>query len=181
MPNHCWNTVSIAGTRKQLKSIQKKLQDGQGTEFRPFSFNKIIPQPKDLGDNWYGWAVSNWGTKWNSYDGDNKVPDIFARTNPNSLRFITDKKEEEAICLLSYGFSTAWSPPEPVVSSLSEMFPDTVIRFCFIEEGEGFAARQFYKGGELLDEVDCMKSTYLQKSCYNHKDESVLREIKKYL
>jgi len=45
-------------------------------------------------DNWYDWAIKNWGTKWGVYD-------------------VTEWKGNKI------SFNTAWSPPIPIIEALS--------------------------------------------------------------
>jgi hypothetical protein len=89
-------------------------------------FNSIIPMPDDvyrgnLGvqeekkypgqQNWYGWSLANWGTKWNASD-----------------------TARESNCVK---FNTAWSFPEPIFRKLVEMFPDDEIVFAWADENLG--------------------------------------------
>lgn len=60
--------------------------------------------------NWYDWANTNWGTKWNScmnYDIDQDT----------------------------VGFCTAWSSPQPVLEELSRQNPDKPIDVYWVDEG----------------------------------------------
>jgi hypothetical protein len=135
MPNHCFNVLNLIDapeeTSKALKKYVSK-DPKSGDEF--LDFNKIIKMPKalliDAGPtddktkkleeenlkrygfkNWYDWCVANWGTKWNSYDF--QVQDS---------------------CVT---FSTAWSPPEPVIAKLAEKTGKDW-RLRYTEEGMSF-------------------------------------------
>ena len=55
---------------------------------------------------WYGWSCDNWGTKWNSAE--------------TSIEDRCDDYDKPELC---YHFSTAWSPPVPVIKELSKQFP----------------------------------------------------------
>ena len=70
-------------------------------------------------DNWYDWRNKNWGTKW----------DIKAEVHVDDLH-------DEGCTLI---FQTAWSPPEPIVYKLQEMFPDITFYGGYIGEGWEFA------------------------------------------
>ena len=70
-------------------------------------------------DNWYDWQVNHWGTKWD-INGDVGINDI----------------DDETCSLV---FQTAWSPPEPIVDKLREMFPDLTFYGGYIGEGWEFA------------------------------------------
>ena len=70
-------------------------------------------------DNWYDWQVHHWGTKWDIRgDCGNDVID------DDHCTFI---------------FQTAWSPPEPIVKKLQEMFPDLSICGGYVGEGWEYA------------------------------------------
>jgi hypothetical protein len=67
---------------------------------------------------WYDWNISNWDTKWNSYDVE-----------------ITEVGNTDVI----YYFATAWSPPEKVILKLRELYPDASITAFYDEPGVGIA------------------------------------------
>ena len=74
---------------------------------------------------WYGWAVANWGTKWDA--SSVSVPDVLESGESASV---------------SYFFDTAWSPCEPVIEAMSEQFPELAFRATFYEESNSF----YYEG-----------------------------------
>ena len=126
MPNHCYNKISIHGDEASKIASELKSED------TVFDFSKVLPEPdydkvevkstfpkEDEKDNfrmpkWWDWRVQNWGTKWNSYD--------------DSVEIIDDETVE-------YTFSTAWSPPEPVIEKLREQYPDVQITAFYDEPG----------------------------------------------
>lgn len=70
-------------------------------------------------DNWYDWRNKHWGTKWDiKGDCGNDIVD-------------------DDTCTLI--FQTAWSPPEPIVYKLQEMFPKLQIFGGYLGEGYEFA------------------------------------------
>lgn len=121
MPNHVINKLTIEESGTKLDMIFQTIK-GEDT---PIDFEKILPMPIHIskgdlsyidkkesnGDNWYDWSISNWGTKWNSYDG-------FIESN-----VIT--------------FTTAWSCPLPIFIKLSEMFPNTQFSVEYADEDIG--------------------------------------------
>lgn len=62
---------------------------------------------------WYEWAINNWGTKWGACGYEHGR--------------IADNK---------FVFQTAWNPPHPIMTKLSEMFP--TIRFIHDWADEDF-------------------------------------------
>lgn len=65
---------------------------------------------------WYDWCCNNWGTKW------------------NALESSIDLNEND--CLVC--FDTAWSAPVPIISTLSEKFPDLIFNLKYADEDIGF-------------------------------------------
>lgn len=63
-------------------------------------------------NNWYDWALANWGTKWGGYDAE--------RMNPDTVRFLT-----------------AWSTPFEAIVTLSKLHPDHEFVVQFADEDFG--------------------------------------------
>ena len=86
MPNWCFNNISIRHSDPAMLDRVVKAKEALLQEF--------IPMPQALiegtGDGWYGWAVSNWGTKWDF--GFESIE----RVDPNTV---------------TGSFDSAWSPP----------------------------------------------------------------------
>ena len=112
MPNWCWNRVAVSGSEEDMK----KLKEHVSSEESEFDFDKIIPMPKDINRRRsyrrYDWSRENWGTKWNSSDV--------------SVKSMSDT---DAV----YTFLTAWSPPEPIILKLRELYPDINVSAFFDE------------------------------------------------
>ena len=125
MPNYCYNRVEING--EGAEEIANKIESVE----TPFDFTKIFPEPdydkieveptfeKEEGDDfrmpkWWDWRIQNWGTKSNSYDDH------------------VDTVDDETV---EYEFSTAWSPPKPVIEKLREKYPDVSITAFYDEPG----------------------------------------------
>ncbi|MBR5091650.1 MAG: hypothetical protein IK093_19690 [Ruminiclostridium sp.] len=62
--------------------------------------------------DWYSWCIDNWGTKWNAY--------YFGEYESNTLTFCT-----------------AWSRIMPIMTKLSEMFPDVHFNYAWADEDFG--------------------------------------------
>lgn len=76
--------------------------------------------------DWYGWAVKNWGTKWNAY-------------SISSLDESTIK------------FNTAWKSPLNVIATLSQQFPNVEIKIEYADEDFGYnCGIVVFKGGEPI-------------------------------
>lgn len=87
--------------------------------------------------SWYDWSIDNWGTKWGAYYGEYETTHSEAGTSK-----------------LDMHFCTAWSPASPVISALSEMYPDMEIEHHFLDEGGGFAGTEVYANGQLVSNTD---------------------------
>lgn len=160
MPNWSFNRMYVAGMDDAQKAEVKRLRDTiksvdkfeDGTEVpTPFSFNKIIPMPKELEntkapvddpdseenkalrakygfDNWYDWRWENWGTKWDACDVED---------------------ESESDDELAIKFDTAWSFPTPVVVKLSQMFPTLTFTYDAEEESGMYDFTVEFKNGKV--------------------------------
>lgn len=124
MPNHCYNKIIIYGDEASKIASELKSED------TVFDFSKILPEPnyeevevkptfpkEDKKEDfrmpkWWDWRIQNWGTKSNSYDDH------------------VDTVDDETV---EYEFSTAWSPPKPVIEKLREQYPDVSITAFYDE------------------------------------------------
>lgn len=157
MPNWCNNNLTVVDrlTKTFEKTFKDYLSKDEHGDFL-LDFEKVIPYPKCIKESnqlwefskddkmsadergklieeakkkntkecgfesWYEWCVQKWGTKWNCCD-----PTL----------------TEDGIT-----FTTAWSPPIPVIVELAKL-TKTNLRLTYIEEGCGFC-------GELLANAD---------------------------
>ena len=53
---------------------------------------------------------------------------------------------------INYCFSTAWSPCCPVVEEMAKQYPNLKFEHKYYEPGCGFAGKDTYENGELVDE-----------------------------
>lgn len=189
MPNWCFNSVLITGSPELISDVKRKLNKpftrmhdswnpttgnmevSQTTYSNPiFAFHNIYNHIQDgisdeeylkqpdrsqplseslmfKGNSWYDWNVRNWGTKWDVavYDGD-EHPDT---------ELIEESDES-----LFYRINTAWSPPVPAITKLSEQYPDLTINLEYEEETGWGGEYQFDKG--FITEVNSY-----QEKCNN--------------
>ena len=83
-------------------------------------------------EDWYGWAIENWGTKWNSSGSEN----------------VSNEGDED----LKYCFETAWAPPTPIITQLSSMYPGlTIILQTQVEGWSDEPEEWIFKGGKIVD------------------------------
>jgi hypothetical protein len=164
MPNWCNNTIRLYNCDEPFDQVVKDYLTTEDDEIF-LDFNKIIPMPEELknttsptpkdidkelqktlvkkygADNWYDWSLQNWGTKWNCSDA-----------------FINES---------GMSFTTAWSPPLPVIVALAKKL-NKDLRMTYIEEGMGFC-------GEFIAYADGTS----EDNCYDIPDapESLLEEM----
>ena len=130
-------------------------------------YDKILEVGKLIYENvvnfgyrsWYGWAIDNWGTKWNA-----------------SETYVEDGE---------ISFETAWSTPYPVIKKLSEIFPDLTLKLRFADESIGDNCGEYHlKNGEVIfesiyDEVEaCILWGYDPAEMFPHiKRDNAINEI----
>ena len=85
----------------------------------------------------HSWCYENWGTKWNFCE-------------PRLVQEYIDEEDS----FLYYEFETAWSPPEPVIKKMGEMFPALTFQLRYFEAGVGFNGILIIEDGEVVQE-DC--------------------------
>lgn len=136
MPNHVRNVIKISKIKPEeidmvLDMITTTLDDPTFPDKQyMIDFDKIIPEPKDESEcpdeykvnkesrvellkdkpwfNWYKWHIDHWGTKWGAYDCYTKI----GKT-----------------CIMLV-FSTAWTPPMPIISKLSVLGYEITARYA---------------------------------------------------
>ena len=67
MPNWCFNDLTLyhedtSNIDEVVELLER--QEADGYEGDTIFFNHFRPLPKEEEENWYGWHVENWGTKW---------------------------------------------------------------------------------------------------------------------
>ena len=141
MPNWCENDLVIkAKSKKDLDEIISFISNKKGD----LDFNKIIPYPDEYAEKdkmadkmrkegkknipsdgynsgGYQWCITNWGTKWNACSDSEEVKPAIKGN------------------VAMYGFSTAWSPPEPIIIALGKKFPKANFSLKFYEGAMGFS------------------------------------------
>lgn len=155
MPNHCETDLTLKGkpalVAKVLAAHFKESGELNCDSVIPYpahlkaldeaaaAWDKF-PQPKDWKDRpkdgfnqgGYEWCVSNWGTKWGTYDGAG----------------ITRMKSG-----FKTSFNSAWSPPHPVLAKLAAMYPDLEIVAKSYEMGAGYKCDVRWKGGKIVRNI----------------------------
>lgn len=128
-----WNRRKAAG----------ELQDYELRDGKPFGLG-ITQAASDAliakygTDNWYDWALNNWGTKWGAYDATEWD--------------VTEGENGNATASISY--NTAWSPANAFFINASEKFPTLAFDTQYADEGGGFVCETSYENGEITKDED---------------------------
>lgn len=128
MPEELVNTSSPARVVSQ-EEYDKQMDRNKRNKFK--SYPLTIDKQKMLldlygSDNWYDWAIKNWGTKWGCYD--NEYDDS------------------------TYRFTSAWGP---VDESIIDMFVKDIPTFdYYYEEEQGWGAEYEVVDGELINTLE---------------------------
>ena len=112
MPNWCMNQFTVKHEDEEMLNMFVEAVNN-GNLFQTF-----IPMPEEYkeGDRWYGWSVSNWGTKWDISNG--------------AIAEFVDKNTAKGF------FDTAWSPPIEAFNKLTDMGFELDV--LYDEEGMAF-------------------------------------------
>jgi hypothetical protein len=90
--------------------------------------------------SWYGWCVSNWGTKWGARDSELLCSEQI-------------KLKGKECWEVGYRFNTAWSPPKEAMLHISKMFPTLHFILKYWEGSSGFKGIYKLENGEVFKDV----------------------------
>jgi hypothetical protein len=88
-------------------------------------------------NDWYEWAVKNWGTKWDCYDVTS-----------------WDITEDGDITSAGINYQTAWSPVTNAWERISKNYPSLEFFHEFADEGGGFVGNQLIQNGDIVEDND---------------------------
>jgi hypothetical protein len=88
-------------------------------------------------DNWYDWAIANYGSKWGVYDeGEWNIT------------------EDGDITSAGINYQTAWSPVTNAWERISKNYPSLEFFHEFADEGGGFVGNQLIQNGDIVEDND---------------------------
>lgn len=142
MPNWCENDLRVTGEASEVERFFESVKSEQSR----FDFNKIKPYPVEFevmdrehaekkrerdgfNSGGYEWRLRNWGTKWNACE----VTEVVSIRGGKMV-----------------SFSTAWSPPTPLIERASIDWPKLTFDIRYYEAGIGFKGRETWKAGKIL-------------------------------
>ena len=138
MPNWCSNVATINhGDSELIDAIEIELKKEKDDVAL---FQMLRPRPAEYEDDWYGWNVSNWGTKWEASIYD------FERLDKHNIRI---------------NFDTAWGPPIALYDYIFEEGYDTTAYYD--ECGMGFCGKYEFGMDDQYDYTD-MNSDEVRES-----------------
>ena len=133
MPNWCNNNIEIKGPAAKMEA----LWDAAFMAERGL-LHAMVPMPTEFEgtDNWFGWCVDNWGTKWD--------------VSTEGIQFINN---EDGTASITGHFESAWSPPIAAYHTYLEANEDCTITASYYECGMDFGG--FYDNGddEFLEDL----------------------------
>tara|TARA_R100000988_G_scaffold103400_2_gene82176 strand:+ start:1819 stop:2544 length:726 start_codon:yes stop_codon:yes gene_type:complete len=151
MPNELWDTSSPASiiSEKEYQDQQKKIDSGEKV------FNKgLTKQMSDDfkarfgADNWYLWALNNWGTKWGCYDSE---------MDGKSIRF-----------------TTAWSPLDvKMIEEFAKLVPTFIYSY---EEETGWGGWMEFENGVCISEREYSEPRWDDEKTFVINDNGVIKE-----
>lgn len=158
MPNWCECDLKVKGPAAQVREFMEFAAGEDCGEVLPLDFNKFVPYPAEYRerDNRFAvwlenpnlqlpipedgfnsggndWRIKNWGTQWNA-----------ARFAP-----VTERESHGKLIVL-IAFSTAWSPPCPVILNAAERFPGLAFDLRYNEFLGGFCGRYVCRTGKVV-------------------------------
>lgn len=116
MPNWCDNNITIEGSTESIDHIWNVIHEDDD-----LNLMGLRPMPEDIGDGWYNWSHTNWGTKWSL---DIYYIDRYVAVDG------TDSIHIQAL--------SAWAPPIELLRYITESFTDVKAGIGFREEGMDF-------------------------------------------
>lgn len=90
-------------------------------------------------DNWYDWAIANWGSKWGVYD---------------ETEWNITEVEDDGLTSAGINYQTAWSPVTIAWEKISKNYPTLEFFHEFADEGGGFVGNQLIQNGNIIEDND---------------------------
>ncbi len=137
MPNWCSNTITITGSKENIRRI-KDMMESIENKSESNLFQTLVGYPDHMTEGeyqekWYDTNVTNWGTKWDvSYD------DSFPQYSDEEIVLSPD---------------TAWSPPIGFGTILAKLY-QVDVELYYTEPGCDFCGKTFCDKDGGVNEED---------------------------
>lgn len=154
MPNWCESDLLVFGPQAQLDDFMKFAK----SDSSEFDFDKFVAYPEffrrldEAAKAWemapfkdgdcprdgfnsggYEWCVEQWGTKWPAHRV--RIEEV-------------DTYEDEGSVVIH--FSTAWTPPLPIIRTAARLYPDLMFELRYFECGMEFDGILVCQNGNVL-------------------------------
>lgn len=128
MPNWCDNHITITSTNvESIDYIHSVV-----TSDDDLNLMGLRPLPNDIGDNWHGWAVQHWGTKWSLDIHMVELSEFFGEFQ------------------ITIQAMSAWSPPLELLAYITGRFTDVKADISFHEQGMDFVGFAHCEDGKYI-------------------------------
>lgn len=148
MPNWCYNTMSLTGSKKEIKKFIKDIRSDENG----YDMNKLVPLDErasktvEMGEavisafstsadgfDGYGHAIDRWGSKWGACSIETDYP------LANTVRY-----------------ESAWSPCTQLIINISVQYPNVIFSVVSTEEADLFACYEVIHNGNIVErgEID---------------------------
>lgn len=161
MPNWCYNHVEISGKKENIELILTKIsmiEEKQESVLKEGVFETLIGRDENISkedynnQGWYDHNISRYGTKWD--------------VNKEDWMINQSIEVDGETATISTSFDTAWSPPIPFFTTLSEMY-GVVCTMESEESGNDFFCKIVIEEGMI-----CEDSTYTyEEGVYRFQDD----------
>tara|TARA_B100000029_G_scaffold500520_1_gene572391 strand:+ start:678 stop:1319 length:642 start_codon:yes stop_codon:yes gene_type:complete len=176
MPNWCNNNITITGPNKVIDKIEKIAKDEKGETKGLLNFFR--PMPKELEgttadgtkrkklrklyghDDWYGWCVANWSTKW-------EVNEFY---NVDRQEIGEDESQ------ISFGFDSAWAPPINAYEYWIDENSNCSIKATYHEPGCDFMGI-WDNGNDICYEISSFAPKGSKDKAWTHGDGKILDDL----
>lgn len=162
MPNWCYNSLTIKGSKEDLGKFIQDVTLPKPDEGGEYDLTLPYPTPKELVEtvsgwsadeavqaerekqyasnlakygykDWYDWNIAHWGTKWSP------------RVDSLELDEFADRWSIQGF------YDTAWSPATGLMRQLSMMYPTLVFHTTFDEESQAYVGCEIFYQGRVYD------------------------------
>jgi hypothetical protein len=125
MPNWCLNKLTVSHTDNNAMD-RFVVAYNKGT-----LCNEFLPMPENIGEGWYDWCVSHWGTKW-----DVGADEGTEKEERYGLKATVVPWNSGTTIEASCSFDSAWAPPIGLYNKLVELGYD--VHASYFEPGMSF-------------------------------------------
>jgi len=161
MPNWCWNSLHIEGTKEDVSKFVEAVE-GEKTAL---DLNKILQSPKELNNIGIQGVINGGPREYRTVDGKEvfltkeELEDLtkkfgatswydWALTNWGTKWNIDDASVTVFEKGASFNFESAWSPPIAAIDKAAELYPELEFSMEFEEDGECFRGTATWSKGE---------------------------------